>query len=167
MNRIVENKYLLRSARLSSWDYGSNGKYYVTICTDRKIPYFGHMEIKGLVPTLIGDYTKHCWESLPEHHPFVELDSFTLMPNHLHGILYIRKKDQKARDLNHFGSQSRNLATVVDSFKSLVELYAETQSIDFEWQARYSNRIIRNDRELNHIRDYIRNIPRQWFINNL
>jgi REP element-mobilizing transposase RayT len=94
MNDLFDNKYRLHSTRFSLWDYGSNGKYFVTICTDRKVPYFGHLEHSVVLSTEIGDYAKICWQSIPEHYPFVELDSFILMPDHLHGILCFGKKER-------------------------------------------------------------------------
>lgn len=39
-----KHKYRISSARLKCWDYGSNGAYFVTICTKNKECYFGEIE---------------------------------------------------------------------------------------------------------------------------
>ncbi|TSA33302.1 MAG: hypothetical protein D4R64_14525 [Porphyromonadaceae bacterium] len=162
MDDLSVNIYRTQSTRLSIWDYGSNGKYFVTICTDRKVPYFGHIESLNLVPTEIGDYAKKCWESIPERSPFVELDSFILMPDHLHGILCFGKRDQSDWKPNQFGPQFQNLASIIRGFKSAVTSFTKAQSIEFHWQPRYFDRIIRSGKELNQIREYIRDNPGKW-----
>ena len=39
----------------------------------------------------IGEHTRNCWMKIPEHFPFVKLDEFVVMPNHIHGIIVIDK----------------------------------------------------------------------------
>ena len=159
MDDLYSNKYRTKSARLPSWDYGSNGKYFVTICTDHKVPHFGQVENSCLVTTELGDCAKNCWESIPKHYPFVELDAFVLMPDHLHGILCFGKKDRSEWQTNLFGPQLQNLAAVIRGFKMGVTSYSRSHSIEFRWQTRYFDRIIRNDKELELIREYIRDNP--------
>ncbi|MCX6223636.1 MAG: transposase [Bacteroidia bacterium] len=155
-----------QSTRLHVWDYGSNGKYFVTICTENKVPYFGVIGNFCLTSTPIGDYATKCWYSIPDHYPFVELDAFFLMPDHLHGIICIAKKERSEWKQNQFGPQIQNLGAVVRGFKGAVTSYAKTNSIPFQWQSRYFDRVIRSDHELNLIRDYIRDNPEQWQIRN-
>lgn len=38
-----------------------------------------------------GMMTQKFWQEIPEHFPFVVLDAFIIMPNHIHGILMIEK----------------------------------------------------------------------------
>ncbi|TSA33907.1 MAG: hypothetical protein D4R64_13370 [Porphyromonadaceae bacterium] len=162
MHDLNNNNNGRQSTRLSSWDYGSNGKYFVTICTDQKVPYFGHLENPGFVSTKIGDYAMKCWESIPEHYPFVVLDSFILMPDHLHGILCFGKKERSDWKPNQFGPQIQNLASIISGFKSAVTSFAKAHFIEFHWQPRYFDRIIRNENELYQIREYIRDNPGKW-----
>jgi putative transposase len=166
MNDFLLNNHGRQSTRLSSWDYGSNGKYFVTICTDQKVPYFGNIENSMLISTEIGDFASKCWTSIPDYHPFVELDSFILMPDHLHGILCFGKKERSDWKQNQFGPQAHNLGAVVRGFKAAVTSFAKSNTIPFQWQPRYFDRVIRNDHELNLIREYIRDNPGQWHIRN-
>ena len=89
------------------------------------------------------------------------------MPNHLHGILFFNKPDKSNWTSNKFGSQSQNLGSVIRSFKSSVKRYANQNSIDFAWQNGYYDRIIRDERELNNIRQYIADNPDKWAFDNL
>lgn len=157
------NKYRIPAARLNGYDYGSNGVYYVTICTKNRIHYFGdivemdnypslqHMTHncanQRLQPTTIGQIAINFWNEIPKHFPFVELGQFVIMPNHVHGLLVFNKPDKNDWQPNKFGVQSQNLGSVIRAFKSSVKRYANQNNIEFEWQSRYHDRIVRNERE--------------------
>lgn len=78
-----------RSIRLRGYDYRQMGAYYVTLCTDRKYPWFGEIVDGVMFASVAGSIVQSIWNNLPSHFPFLELDAFVLMPNHLHGILAI------------------------------------------------------------------------------
>jgi REP element-mobilizing transposase RayT len=86
----------------------------------------------------------------------VELDEFVVMPNHIHVILFFNRPDKIDWQPNKFGVQSKNLGAVIRAFKSSVKRFANQNQIEFEWQSRYHDRIIRNEKGLNAIRHYIR-----------
>ena len=131
------------------------------------------------------------WTKIPELHPYVILYQFVIMPNHVHGILLIdpadthnknstavethhmRLKDNSPANrlkietgstiTNRFGPQRRNLASIVRGYKSSVKSYALKHKIEFGWQPRYFDRIIRNDAEYKRIQEYIFYNPLKWF----
>ena len=162
MDKYYNGQFLTKSARLSKWDYGSNGKYFVTICTRDQKNYFGEIQNGSMIMSEIGEFTRQCWEEIPDHHPFIDLETFIIMPNHIHGIILIGKTDKNKWTQNKFGPQSQNLGAVIRDFKAAVTRHARKHSIDFQWQARYHDRIIRNDQEMEQIRDYILNNPLRW-----
>jgi len=103
-------------ARLPGWDYGANALYYITICTENRERYFGEIisdidhdtqNIGFLRKTVIGDIAHNNWLDIPNHFSFVELDEFVIMPNHVHGILYINNPDKTGWQINKFGVQSQ------------------------------------------------------------
>ena len=168
-----QNKYRITPHRLKNWDYGSPGMYFVTICTKNQICYFGDIKtslnenIHGdphLAPTNIGKIAHDYWTEIPKHFPFVELDEFKIMPNHMHGILLIDNPDHTGWEHNKFGPQSKNLGSIIRGYKSGVKGYATTNKIDFCWQAKYYDRIIRTEQDLYIVRDYIRNNPMNWHL---
>jgi hypothetical protein len=79
------------------------------------------------------------------------------MPNHLHGILFINKPEYDNWQPNKFGPQKENLGAVIRGYKSSVKKYALSNKIEFEWQPRYYDRIIRDKDELKNVRQYIFN----------
>jgi len=179
---LYRNKYRINSARLADWDYGSNGFYFVTICTKNKERYFGEIQtaslpgnemqndlsgketqnLASLQVTDIGMIAFQYWTEIPVHFPFVELDEFIIMPDHLHGILLFNKIEHSTWQPNKAGPQSRNLASVIRGYKAGVKTYATTNEIEFQWQPRYYDRVIRNSNELERIRKYISDNPTNW-----
>ncbi|SOD19653.1 transposase [Pedobacter xixiisoli] len=91
MPEKFQNKYRIPSARATWWDYGSNAPYFVTICTSRSIHYFGKVIDGTMRLSAIGLIAQQCWNEIPLHFPFVILDEFVVMPNHIHGIIIINK----------------------------------------------------------------------------
>lgn len=112
--------------------------------------------------TQIGQIAIDFWKEIPKHYPFVELDEFVIMPNHLHGILFFNRPEKSDWTENKFGSQSQNLGAVIRAFKASVKRYANNNQIEFDWQTRFHDRIIRDDRELRAVRQYIINNPEKW-----
>lgn len=159
MMEEFQNKYRIPSARLQGYDYGFNGFYFVTICTKNRKHYFGSIVQQ---PSIISQIAIEYWSEISKHYPFVELDEFVVMPNHIHGILFFNRPEKIDWQSNQFGAQSQNLAAVIRGFKSSTKRYANQNNIEFEWQPRFHDRIIRNDKELNAIRQYIVNNPMKW-----
>ncbi|NOS89259.1 MAG: hypothetical protein HOP34_12110 [Methylococcaceae bacterium] len=87
-----KGKYRVPSARLKNWDYGSNAPYFVTICTENKICYFGSIKDGEMHLSDVGQLANTYWLEIKNQFPFVILDHFVVMPNHIHGIINIDKK---------------------------------------------------------------------------
>jgi putative transposase len=186
-NDKYKNKYRISSARLQGYDYSANGFYFVTICTNQRAHHFGEVvygippegtspcgsrpeerprDPKGnhahLQPTPIAQIADDYWNKIPVHYPFVELDEYVIMPNHIHGILFFNKPDKTDWVPNKFGTQSKNLGAVIRGFKSTVKSYANDNQIDFSWQPRFHDEIIKDERALHNIRRYLIHNPDKW-----
>jgi REP element-mobilizing transposase RayT len=175
-------KYRIPSARWAAWDYGSNAAYFITICTAGRIHYFGEITDGAMTLTPMGQAVVDCWNEIPAHFPFVVLDEFVVMPNHVHGILVIDKPDDhhgatvvdsqnvetqnfaslRPRPQNKFGPQSQNLASIVRGYKIGVTKFARLNNTPFAWQARFHDHVIRNADEHQRIRQYIISNPQKW-----
>lgn len=166
------DRYRVASARLPGYDYGQSGAYFVTICTHNRQPSFGTVEVPAegwdaayVQPTALGQRARAGWASIPQFAPFVTLDAFVLMPDHVHGVLLFDKNEPSGPPLpyeNRFGPQRENLASVLRGFKSGVTTFARMQGIAFQWQPRFHDRIVRSDDELTRIRRYIETNPSRW-----
>jgi REP element-mobilizing transposase RayT len=80
-----------RSIRLPGYDYASTGAYFITICTHQHECLFGIIDDGHLHLNDTGQMVQTCWNEIPDHFPHVRLDAFVVMPNHVHGILFISK----------------------------------------------------------------------------
>ncbi|MEA1786425.1 transposase [Arenibacter sp. GZD96] len=174
------NKYRISSARASFWDYGWNAAYFVTICTQNRLYWFGDMKGRKMELSAIGNIANSCWLEIPTHFPFVELGVHIIMPNHVHGIVIINKsvdgqnvETQNSASLptppteldkprNQFGPQSKNLASIIRGFKIGVTKNARLIHPDFQWQSRFHDHIIRDDKSFQNISNYIINNPANW-----
>jgi REP element-mobilizing transposase RayT len=112
--------------------------------------------------TPIGKIAHQNWIDIPSHFPFVSLDEFVVMPDHLHGILCFHKPGYREHKVNKFGPQSMNLGSVIRNYKSATKSDATLNGINFAWQARYHDDVITSSTELEKIRKYIRENPSRW-----
>lgn len=83
------NKYRIKSARCHNWDYSSNAAYFVTICTQNREHFFGKIVNQKMILSEIGKIADKFWYEIPNHFPYIKLDAFIVMPNHIHGIIII------------------------------------------------------------------------------
>ena len=85
--------YRIPSARAAWWDYRNDAAYFVTICTAGREHYFGEIvettPKKEMQLSEIGQIAHQNWIKISEHFPFIRLDAFVVMPNHIHGIMII------------------------------------------------------------------------------
>lgn len=188
MSEKFKNKYTIQSSRLQEYDYSQNRMYFVTICTKDRQEFFGKIKDGKIILSDIGKIAKEYWQEISKHFPFVNLDEFIIMPNHIHGIVEIIKNDNtrncncrdeamprlytgKYPQMSKISPKSGSLSVIIGSFKSIVVKTANKQfpRIGFAWQPRFYDHIIRDGKDarscvstLNRIREYIQTNPQMW-----
>ena len=166
MTELFQNKYRIESSRLKDWDYSSNGAYYVTICTKNRECVLSKIIDARIQLSSIGKIVKKYWMEIAKYFETTILDEFVILPDHIHGIIIInneRCRDGVTPSLHY--RQRPTLGQIVGYFK-----YQSTKSInEFHnmigvpfWQPRFYESIIRNEKQLNMIREYITNNPINW-----
>lgn len=176
------DKYRIPSARLQNWDYRWNGIYFITICTEGRENYFGELSNGVMELSEIGIFAQQYWYKIADHFTFAFLDSFVVMPNHIHGILILDKNEgmddphdfTDNQDFNsevnqiipgqqRFRNQGKNsVSSVMGSYKSAVTKQAHQINSCFGWQARFYDHIVQSDREFKMIQQYIDDNPANW-----
>jgi putative transposase len=163
-----------RSLRLKGYDYRLAEGYFATICVKGGECLLGNVVEGEMVLSDLGRIVAEEWDATGNLREYVQLDAFVLMPNHLHGIIWLinetavgatRASPLRAQHDQPRGPTSASLGAVIGGFKS-----ASTRRINREkgtvgevfWQRNYWERIIRNERELEAIRRYIWNNPANW-----
>lgn len=140
-----------KSPRLHYFNYASPGAYFITLVCQNRWSLFGEIHNDKLSISSLGQIASDAWYTLPERVPGLHLDVFTIMPNHLHGILWLNE------------TTSLSLLQVINLYKGGVTRMAGRRM----WQRSFYDRVIRNADELAAIRDYIRNNPAQWTLDRL
>jgi len=95
MSDRFQNKFRIKSTRAPWWNYSWNGTYFLTICTEKHISYFGLIKGEKLIATKSGKKAEEYWLEIPKHFPFVKLDEYVVMPNHIHGLITLSKPSGK------------------------------------------------------------------------
>ena len=174
-----------RSIRLPDYDYRTTGAYFVTICTYQREMLFDDPALRDVV--------KATWQHIPHYNPRAQLDSWVVMPNHLHGIIVLAEEIEKGKESPGSGSlrdhitpaetnsvQRRHsgealpllkgvlpgsLGAIIGNFKSVTARrinqlrHTPGQPV---WQRNYYEHIVRDERALNAIRQYIADNPARW-----
>jgi putative transposase len=181
------DKHHRRSIRLPAWDYASAGMYHVTLCTYARACLFGQVYDGEVVLSDAGEVADACWRAIPAHFANVAVDAYVIMPNHVHGIIFITERpcpvgaryisplpddavesgvSESSASARRFVAPERgSLGIIVGTFKAAVtrryNWQEDTSGIPI-WQRNYYETIIRNERHLEAIREYIANNPFNW-----
>jgi len=164
-----------KTLRLPDYDYSSPGAYFITSCSRDREFLFEEAEAKRAVES--------AWHSLLDVFGGIELDEFVVMPNHVHGVICILEggayrlhpstwripcgDEQLLAPTNGdmIEHKTATLGNIIGAFKTTAatrinKLHHQLGAI--VWQKGYYEHIVRNDRELGRIREYIRQNPQQW-----
>jgi len=188
-NNHNSNKYHRHSLRLKYYDYLLSGAYFITICTYRKENILGYITDGKIELNVLGKITVREWLRTFQIRKNIQLDEYVIMPNHFHGIIVLTENKgdnslcpykNNQRLYNCRGTMNRahpstyesfgkpisgSIPTIVRLFKSAVT--RQIKRLDYPliaslWQRNYYEHIIRNENELNRIREYIQNNPLRW-----
>jgi putative transposase len=171
---LYQNKYRIESARLQGWNYGTPGWYFVTMCVRNHACSFGEITNSIVQLSPAGRIAKLELLNLPGLYQDVSIDRFIVMPNHVHMIVMIGGEHRFSPNPRRSADPSVNvglivlppksvsLSSVVGSYKSGVTRLCHEKGLDFAWQPRFHDHIIRTDASLNAMRDYIENNPANW-----
>ena len=161
-----------KANRLRDYDYSLPGYYFLTICTKNRICYFGDVKNEKMYLNEIGQIIRNNWLKIDSHYKVAMLDDYTIMPNHLHGIIiisdFLEGNRYSAKLIASKKKNSRHalLSTIIRTFKTLTkkEICRTDSGSQFEWQRSFYDHIIRNEKSLMEIREYIRNNPLKWHL---
>ncbi|MEL6190752.1 MAG: hypothetical protein AAFR66_01830 [Bacteroidota bacterium] len=99
-------KHPRKTTRLFNWNYEWNAIYFITIITKNRYHYFGQVENGQMALSQIGVIADVLWHEIPFHAPFVKLEAFIVMPNHIHGILGIDKVEKYSSEIGDSGKDN-------------------------------------------------------------
>ena len=180
--------------RLRGYDYSQPGAYFVSICVQHRKCLFGTIIDGQMRLNEIGEIVVECWNRIPQHFPSVELGEYVIMPNHIHGIIasnIVGARSPRPIEAEHsisptVGARSprptENTKNHTDEIRSppLGKIiayfkYQSTKHINQHhnmpgtriWQRNYYDHVIRDDTDLQRIRQYIQDNPMKWALDQL
>lgn len=155
---------------LKGYDYSQNGAYFITISTHRKQNLFGEIIDEEIKLNEFGRIVEDEWLRTAKMRSNIVLDEFVVMPNHVHGIVIIQRECrgtlQRAPTFEEFGQlTSDSIPSIIRGFKSAVtkRINELRQTLRIPvWQCNYYEHAIRDENDLDSIREYIRYNPLKW-----
>jgi putative transposase len=155
-----------RLTRLKEYDYSQPGGYFITICTKERECLFGEIENDQMKVNNYGQIVQLSWLDLPQHYSNVQLDSFVIMPNHIHGIIFLEDVGAGLKPApTVFKDKRYPLSEIVRAFKTFSSKginKLRNMPGKSVWQRNYYEHVIRRDESLEKIREYIENNPLRW-----
>lgn len=149
--------------RLESYDYSSCGAYFITICTrERKNCFWENVgaiidrpQNVELSPS--GKIADHAIQNIPSSYPSVSVESYVIMPNHIHLLVRICA-DEYGRPL-----VAPTISRVIQQLKGMV---SKQMGISI-WQKSFHDHIIRNREDYEEHLQYIYENPMRWHYDEL
>jgi len=164
--------------RLPGRDYSRRGCYYVTICTRDRACLFGEVRDGEMRLNGYGQVAHDEWYRSADIRAELALDAFVVMPNHVHGIVFIdgQEGDPPVAPTLINGPRPRSLGSFIAGYKSSVTRRIGRAQAGVGatggspslgkprtvWQRNYHDHIVRNGIGLSKIRRYIQDNPREW-----
>ena len=186
-----------KSPRLQGYDYASEGAYFVTICTQNRAHLFGDVVDGEMMLNTLGCIVETCWDDLPNHYHNIQLDAFVVMPNHIHGIIFISNHDvgggfkpaltkpsptkpSPAKPALTKPIPTKPSLTTPTKRHGLTEIVRGLKTFSARkinqvrdtpgtsvWQRSFHDHIIHDPHGLNKIRAYIATNPAHWHVDSL
>ncbi len=149
---MADDLYFRKRNRLEGYDYSESGFYFVTTCVENRENVFGSITDSRCE---LSDYGKIFEKILHETialFPGIDLDYYVIMPDHVHLIIIINSTEEKKK--------AKSLSGIIGAVKSRSSAAIHQAGFkSFKWQPSFYDRIIRNERELFYIRQYIEQNP--------
>jgi len=154
-----------RSIRLKGYDYAQAGAYFITICTQGRACLFGDVVDGQILLNACGQVVVDSWLWLSDRYPFVDLDEWVVMPNHLHGIMILTGLDGRGGSRITPTKNRKPIGRLIGAFKTVstkrLNTMRNTPGVSV-WQRNYYEHIVRDEESLIRIRRYILGNPACW-----
>ncbi len=152
-----------KPTRLKGFDYSEPRAYFITICSQNRIPVFSHIYVgQGLAPaenrlTKFGAVAKEQIERLEVRYPGITIDHFVVMPNYIHLLISLQNETAGA-------SPCPTIPQILCSFKSLTARACKKLGFEGEklFQSSYHDHIIRGEKDYRKIWEYIDTNVLRW-----
>jgi REP element-mobilizing transposase RayT len=154
---------------MPAYDYSESGAYFITAVTEGRGAVFGEILDAEMRLNRNGVIVERCWYDLLDHYAHLTLDEFVVMPNRVHGVISLADVARAGLEPAPTIETARRhgLSEIVRAFKTFsarrINEVRGTPGTPV-WQRNYYERVVRNERELHAVREYIRANPLNWYL---
>lgn len=148
--------------RLKGYDYSQNGVYFITICTKDNKCILSNITVGAtngrpcdVELTNTGKIVENGICGIEKHYENVNVDSYVIMPDHIHLIIRIDNQSGRAMLVP-------TVSRIIQQFKG----YITKQIGQLIWQKSYYDHIIRDDEDYYIKARYIEENPLRWCLKN-
>lgn len=143
---MKDNLPTRKKIRLNGYDYSDEGLYFITLCVKDRLEILGKIENENIKLTQIGEIIKKYIKGIEQTFNNVIVDEYIIMPNHIHIIVSLNKKD------------TISISRIIRLYKSCI-----SKELGYSiWQKSFYEHIIRNEKEYYIIKAYIQNNIVNW-----
>ena len=166
---MIDKLQKRKHSRLKSYDYSSSGAYFITICTQDRRCVLSRIVGRGLAPaetngieyTLLGTIAKTQLLLLENRYPYLTVDKYVIMPNHIHIILILNNESAGA-------SPRPTVMDIVCAYKSLTTKECKKNGFDGKlFQTSFYEHIIKGCYDYKALVKYIYENPMRWYYDEL
>ncbi len=166
---FAEKKIYKKQLRMPGYDYKTPGYYFITLCVHNRTCLFGEVLNHEIHLNAAGNMIKRIWDEIPCKYTNWSVDSLVVMPNHIHAVVVLSPSP-----LINAPSLDDNTVLSLSELMRSIKTYTMTCYsngvrndgwLKYEqhlWQRSYYEHMVRNDKSLEKIREYIMNNPAQW-----
>ncbi len=144
---------LIHNKRMFAHDYTRVGFYMITLVTAGRRAVFGACRDDRVHLSPAGEVVQRRWQEIPAHRPAIETNTLVVMPDHLHGIVYVKEPLPKP------------VGETIRGFKSgaTAELRKLLSNPALQvWEEGYNDRIVMCSETLRAERHYFHDNPRRY-----
>jgi REP element-mobilizing transposase RayT len=96
--------------RSKAYDYSPAGGHFVTLVAFGRQNLFGDVVEGKMRVHALGRIEHECWQDIPLHFPNVEIEKFVVMPDHVHGVIFILENNSARVGAQHDLKESKILS---------------------------------------------------------
>lgn len=154
------------SLRHANHSYTQPGAYFITICAHKGISVFGRVVNDSMELNVLGRIAHQAWLDLPGRHAHISVDPFVIMPNHVHALIWVQADVSEGSTAREYSKPvAGSISTLINAYKGAVTKMANNANLmsgSSLWQRSFYDRIVRSERELANVQEYIRTNPARW-----
>ena len=168
--KLEQNFPKRKPTRRQNYDYNTVGTYFITICTQnrRKLLSLVGGDVLDAPPSVCllphGVIADKYIQQMNDFYPHLSVESYVIMPNHIHLMLYVFKEKIQVSKNGSSGTSTPTVRqhAVASQFVSAFKRFCNKEYGENIWQRHFNDHVIRNREDYERHLRYIAENPARW-----